>query len=73
MWSVAGNNHSRPKVIVRDQIWASWSQHDMGFDLSENGSPETMYDEENLDIWWLAASLQWVSCCKYNFSRYCYK
>ena len=43
MWFVAGNNHS--KVIGRDQISASWSQHDIGFDLSENGSPETMCDD----------------------------
>ena len=40
-WSVAGHNHR--KMIGRDPICASW--HDMGFDLSGNGSSETMYDE----------------------------
>ena len=40
-WSVAGHNHRR--VIGQDPICASL--HDMGLDLSGNGSAETMYDE----------------------------
>jgi len=45
-WSVAGLNHK--KVIGRDPICAS--QHDMGLDLSENGSSETMHDEGDWNL-----------------------
>jgi len=40
-WSVADHNHR--KAIGREPIGASY--HDMGLDLSGNGSSETVYDE----------------------------
>jgi len=45
-WSVAGHNHR--KVIGRDPICASL--HDMGLDLSGNGSSETMFDEGDRNL-----------------------
>ena len=46
-WSVAAYSHKQ--VIGRDPICAS--QHDMGLDLSGNGSSETVYDKGDQNLY----------------------
>jgi len=48
MWFMVCRGHNHKKVIGRDHICASY--HDIGLDLSGNGSSKTMYNEKDRNL-----------------------